>query len=253
MSRGSILSPKERRQVRQDHGLGLAAEHVADPRRGVVRLRLHPVVGPDGGRQCLACFRRAAGSELGHGQRQPRTGAVGEECRRLFQQRHGLLRSALTILRQSPDEQGVSIVRKELRSGGHGPVHERDRASELLPGSRQEQAGQAVALGHGPVVGAVSGAFEEGLAGPAVRFLVAEECAKRGVAVPGVVIRRRRFQLLLPRGHGPPPARPLGPGPWPGPWRRRRSEVSGMAFRKAAMAPSASPASCSARPSMMWA
>ena len=92
-----ILAPQERRQVRQDQGLGLAAEHVADPRRGVVRLRLHPVVGPDGGRQRLACFRRAAGSELGHGQRQPRTGAVGEEFRRLFQQRHGLLRPALTI------------------------------------------------------------------------------------------------------------------------------------------------------------
>ena len=89
-------------------------------------------------------------------------------------------RSALTILRQSLDELEVRIVRKDFRSGGHGPVHERDRASEFLPGSRQEQTGQAVALGHGPVVGAVSEAFEEGLAGPTVRFLVAEEQAQAG-------------------------------------------------------------------------
>ena len=73
-----IFSAKERRQVRQDHGLGLATEHVADPSSGVVRLRHFPVAGPDGRRQCFASFLGGAGLELGHGQHQPRTGTVGE-------------------------------------------------------------------------------------------------------------------------------------------------------------------------------
>src|SRR3954451_12965786 len=59
------------------------------------------------------------------------------------------------------------------------------------------------------MVGAVPGAFEEGLAGPAVRFLVSEECAELSVAIPGVVIRGRRLQQLCPEG-----TRLLQPAPW---------------------------------------
>ncbi len=149
-----VLSPKECRQVRQDEGLGLAAKHVADPRRGVVSLRLHPVVGPDRGRQCLACFSRAAGLGLGHGQRQPGTGAVGEEGRRLFQQRHGLLRSALAILRQSADEQRVRIGRKDFWCGGQGLVHERDRARSSSPeaGSSRQARLSRSAMAHWSVL-----------------------------------------------------------------------------------------------------
>ena len=124
-----------------------------------------------------------------------------------------MLRSALAIFRQSLYKLGPSIARKELRSGGHGPVRDRGCASKLFTGSRQEQAGQAVAFGHGPVVGGVSGAFEKGLAGPAVRFVVAEECTKLGVAVPGVVIRGRRFQQLCPEGTGLFQPAPWGQGP----------------------------------------
>jgi len=74
--------------------------YVADPRRGMARLRLHPVVSPDGGSQRLACFRPAAGSELGDSQRQPPTGAVRQEISRLLQQWHGLPRSTLTLARR---------------------------------------------------------------------------------------------------------------------------------------------------------
>ena len=109
---------------------------MADPRRGVVRLRFHPVVGPDGGRQRLAGFGGAAGSELGHGQRQPRTGAVREEYRRLFKQ--GRLAEA------APDDTladyGTDVLLK--RPGRHQDRGERagHRARQAPPGGRRIDA-----------------------------------------------------------------------------------------------------------------
>ena len=153
--------------------------------------------------------------ELGHRQHQPRAGTVGQECRRLAQQRDGLCVSALTILGQSLHKLGIGTVKvRGFRTCGDGPVRERDRAPEFLPRSRQEQAGQAIALGDGPVAGGIAEAFEQGPAGPAVGFVPVEECAELGVAVPGVMIRRVTCEGLLPSGAGllQPAPRRQGPG-----------------------------------------
>src|SRR5262249_42843522 len=78
---GLILAPQEPRQVRQDQGLSLAPEYVANPDVAAVRMGGTPVESGDGRCQRLACLLLTSLTVLGH--RQDKTGSGSHHQGRL--------------------------------------------------------------------------------------------------------------------------------------------------------------------------
>ena len=107
---------------------------------------------------------------------------------------------AQAILGQALGEQKVAVNPGRRRSpGGHRAVGEGGRLSQLVLRGRQEQAGPADGLGEVGVGGRAE-AVEQGPAGAAVLFLLAEKQAQLRVAEPGVMLRRVGVDCLSPGG-----------------------------------------------------
>src|SRR5262249_25728747 len=143
---GLVLPLQECRQLREDHALGLATEHMADPLVAAVRLKRLPVVRQAGRRERFPCFRHLSAPVLGPDQEEARGGAGRPGCVTPYHG-DGLVEPPLTVFRQALSEQEPGVSPGVYRwVGGRGTPGEGDRLAQLIPRGGPEQTGPAGSL-----------------------------------------------------------------------------------------------------------